>query len=580
MGNAIPSNAATASLRILGTSDVHMHLGAPPLQTGETAPEKSFARVAQTLAKARETAPGACVLFDNGDALQGTPAANIAMEQGNRADHPWPRILGALNYTAIGLGNHDFDYGLDALAEICDQIPCPVLSASPDKALAHVLGHTIIDVPMGEHGLRLGVTSVLPPQTRLWNHSHLAGRLDFLSGVEACQAAVAALRAEQADLIVVLCHSGIAESGDGETENFAHVLARDVPGIDAMILGHSHERFPETAGQTLAGVPAVMPAFNGKGAGQIDLALEYVAERWQVTGHSVTLLGAQEHKAHDGIAELCAPLLTKTDRHCQTVVGHVTQRMHSYFAMLQSGAVDGLVGGAMIDALAQETAGTELGALPLVAAVSPFAAGGRAGPGNYVDIASGPITRGHLNAISPYQNAIWGHVMTGATLRRYAEHGARFFGPTRGEQGPLVAPRAPAFNFDMLHGMLTTIDPFAPVGERITSLTHGGIEVGADDTFLVALSSYRGAGGGGFPGTGVNAAIITQTALTNALETCLRAQNALVSNSVWHFAKHLGKTVTIETSPRAAEHLDDIARFNPEPLGLTEAGFIEIAVTL
>ncbi|MEM6759409.1 MAG: 5'-nucleotidase C-terminal domain-containing protein [Pseudomonadota bacterium] len=568
-----------AALRLLGTSDVHMHLTGWDARTDDTDRTRGLARLANVIAEARASAPGACLLLDNGDALQGAPAADVAMEPELRADHPWPKLMGALGYAAVGLGNHDFDYGLEPLAEICALMPCPVLCASADRPLAHVLTHTVINVPLVASAppLRLGLTSVLPPQTVVWNHRVLAGQVDFAPGVAAARAAVTALR-PLADIVVMLCHSGI--SCEKSYENFAQTIAQQVSGINAMILGHTHEYFPTRPGETLSGVPAVMPGFAADCLGQIDLTLAHEPTGWRVTGHATQLLHPTDATPSTSVTQISAPCLARTRAVTEEVVGTAVDPLHSYFAMVQSGGVDALVAKALRNTVAR-AAPTALADLPIIAAVAPFAAGGRAGPRNFVDVPAGPFRRRHITMISPFVNTVWAHRMTGATLRQYAEMSAQFFAPAIGDDPVWLAARdAPAFNFDMLHGLETVIDPFAPPGARITSLQHAGREVVADDTYLVAMTSYRAAGGAGFPGTGYDAALKTEIALDDALLDVLRDEAAVHQPSVWRFAERLGHRVTIETSPRAEAHLSDIARFDPEPIGLTPTGFLKIAITL
>ena len=72
------------------------------------------------------------------------------------------------------------------------------------------------------------------------------------------------MKEEGADLIVALCHSGIgaAESVDG-MENASLPLAR-VPGIDALVTGHSHLVFPSPAFSGMAGVDAARGTDRGQ----------------------------------------------------------------------------------------------------------------------------------------------------------------------------------------------------------------------------------------------------------------------------------------------------------------------------
>ncbi|MEO1362744.1 MAG: 5'-nucleotidase C-terminal domain-containing protein [Pseudomonadota bacterium] len=583
---------APLTLRVLATTDVHMHLTGWDARTNATSPDHGFARLASVIRDARAAAPGPVLLFDNGDSLQGTPHGETA--RGMSGPHPWATLLDAMNYDAMGLGNHDFDYGLEALATFCAATDVPVLSASAVPALPNMLPHLILEraIPGTAQPLRVGVTSVLPPQTLIWNHAQLTGHLTFRDGVEAAADAVATLRADGADVVVVLCHSGLSDTSAPGAENFARALAAHVPGVDAMILGHTHERFPDAAlghldgvdasGGTISGVPAAMPGFAGALLAQIDLHLAHQDGTWRVAGHDVRLRDLAQAEPDPEATRLAAPCIAGTRARMQAVVGHTAQGFHNFFGMLHTGTADAVLARAMRDSVAAVVTGTALAHLPLLAATSPYTMGGRAGPEHFVSVAKGPLLERHIAMISPFENTVWAQRMTGADLRAYLETSAQFFGPGPDADTPLVAPAAPAFNFDMLHGLHAQFDPFAPVGARVVSLSRDGTLVDDDASFLVAMTSYRGAGGSGFPGTGGAAAVQTEVSVADALRTYLTAHQigAQRAPSVWSFATDTKTPVTIETNPRAEAHLDEIAHHAPQPLGLTDAGFLRIRVTL
>ncbi|WP_299694066.1 5'-nucleotidase C-terminal domain-containing protein [uncultured Tateyamaria sp.] len=586
---------AETVLRLLATSDVHMHLTGWDGRVDDASASRGFNRLASVIRAARADAPGPVLLLDNGDSLQGTPLGEVAV--GMAGCHPWAELLDTLEYDAAGLGNHDFDFGLDALTAFCAASRTQVVSASPDRPLPNIVPHIIVDrtvtLPSGHtHPLRVGITSVLPPQTLVWNHALLAGKVGFLAGVDAARQSVAALRRDGADIIVVLCHSGISSLSPDDTENFACPLAHSVPGVDAMILGHTHERFPDTGygtvtgvdpdQGTLFGVPAAMPGFAAALLAQIDLCLVHDHEGWHVTEHSVRLRDLEDAEPDRDATRLAAPCIAATRARMQTVVGQTGHGFHSYFAMLQSGTADAIVATAMQRSVKAAINGTDLAHLPVLSAIAPAAAGGRAGPNNYVTASKGEIQARHLAMMCPYQNTVWAQRMTGATLAAYLERSAQFFAPHPSGLGPLLAPNAPAFNFDTVHGLHMTLDPFAPLGARVTSLTRNGVPVSADDAFLVAMTSYRGAGGGDFPGLEEPASLQLDVPVVDALRSYLAAHpiGDVQSPSVWSFASAVPRHVLIETSPRAVNHLEEIAHFRPEPLGLTDTGFMSMRVTL
>jgi len=112
---------------------------------------------------------------------------------------------------------------------------------------------------------------------------------------------------------------------------------------------------------------------------------------------------------------------------------------------------------------------------------------------------------------------------------------------------------------------------------------RNGVAIEEDAQFLVAMTSYRGAGGGNFPGLYDDQTILRTTLdLRVALHDEV-AQNGVpqdISGSVWQFETDPGQRVVIETSPNAAAYINEIASFAPEVIGENAAGFLEVSVAI
>ncbi|MEM6372243.1 MAG: 5'-nucleotidase C-terminal domain-containing protein [Pseudomonadota bacterium] len=590
-------------MRILATSDVHMHLtGWDPLHERRVA-GRGIDVLARTIHRARQSAPDAYVLLDNGDVLQGTPVAAQCASPPEDTPHPWAEIVNALAYDAVGLGNHDFDFGVPFLEGCAAHMECPVVCGSLSSGqIRGVLPSTQITRTLrcsdGQHRqLRIGIASVLPPQTAVWNSRYLHGLMAFDTGVVAARRSVTHLREQGADVIIMLCHSGIGVVPTDDGENFAAQIAQEVEGIDAMVCGHTHQTFPARDGpHTLNGVPFVMPGFAAEVLGQIDLRLGWTDGVWHVAGHDARLVTPRADDEPDPvITAIAAPALERTRKALDQILAQTDTGFHTYFGMLQPSQSDTLVARAMMDVLAQQVAGSDLEHLPLIAAVAPMSMGGRAGPGNFVNVPAGSMQARHIAMLSPYTNAVWGMVLKGSDLMRWAERAAGYFSPTLDDGLLLVNTDVPSFNFDMLYGLEATIDPTRPpmydsIGQlanpaarRVRSLSHRAAPIDCDAAFLVAMTSYRGAGGGKFPGLD-NACDVLRTEhdLTDALHRLVRRGPMAVNDmpTAWRFAARHGMQVVIETSPNAEYHLDEIADFAPSIIGLNDAGFLEVGVTI
>ncbi|MBY5934627.1 5'-nucleotidase C-terminal domain-containing protein [Tateyamaria omphalii] len=599
----------SAQFRIAATSDVHMHLTGWDALRDTSVDGRGMDRLASVIKEERAGAPGGWALFDNGDALQGTPLGDHCVDEVDR--HPWPTVLNTLGYDAVGLGNHDFDFGLPFLEAVMQQVDCPVLCANATStAMTCTQAHTLLDQRLtcsdGQvRQLRLGVTSVLPPQTGVWNRRCLDGSVRFEGGVQAARAAVCALRALGADLVIALCHSGLTDGIDATGENFATAIASDVPGVDAMILGHTHLRFPgpdhagfagvDAHSGTLHGVPAVMPAHAGSELGLVDLALTY-DDGWHVTSHQVRRRGVCKGTVSDAaITEITRPFIAASQSRLNTPLADLSTHWHSWFSMLRPSATEALVARAVSTTIANAVAGTDLANLPLLSGVAPAALGGRAGAGNYVDIQPGAFRERHIAMLSPYPNTIWAAVLTGAEIWDWIDRSLVYFAEDSGPGSALINPDAPAFNFDTIYGVEAEIDLCSPAAfdvnghrvrrnaTRVHRLRRRGRDVDPHERFVLAMTSYRAAGGGNFPGIGPH----TRTVRTDIeLRAALRAEvmrddalNAVQGALPWHFVGTKQTRRVIQTAPSAADHLSDIAAFEPRVLGLDDDGFLRLEVT-
>ena len=476
-------------LRLLGLTDLHANLY--PYDYYRDCPDKSLglARAASLVAEARREAPN-CLLFDDGDILQGTPLGDLAAEAiiaDPTAVHPVIAAMNTLDYAVATLGNHDFNYGLEALGRAYAQARFPVVccnvrksDGSPWFPPSIVIERAFVDEFGTARRLKVGVIGVAPPQIAKWDETHVRGRLITVDIVEAVAAELGELRA-RVDLVVVLCHSGIsrAASTRGE-ENAGQDLAR-LDGVDALFLGHQHLLLPGEDFAGLPGVdaergmikgkPAVMAGFWGSHLGIIDLWLEKDIG-WRVVEAHVEVRPIARRDA-DGrtiavvesdaaVLEAAKPAHEATLRYIRTPIGRLATRLQTYFALIGDSSTVNLINAAQ-RAYAAPLAAAEVGlaSLPVLSAAAPFKCGGRSGPYSYTDIAAGPLAIKDVADIYPYPNSLRVVKVDGATLGEWLERSASIFrriDPSLRDEQPLLGPAFAAYNFDVIDGVEYTID--------------------------------------------------------------------------------------------------------------------------
>lgn len=619
-----PSRDAPLRLRLLQTTDVHGHLLPFDYYTNRSDRPWGLARLATLIRHARSE-PGAdnCLLFDNGDFLQGTPLTDLTAHQNHGAQTPHP-VIAAMNqigYDAGTLGNHEFNFGLDWLMETLAEARfpltcCNVLTRRGDIPTEDttllppylLLSRQMRDETGQVHTLRVGILGLVPPQIMTWDHARLSSRIEARDMVESARAWLPALRSAGVDIVVVLAHTGIDPGPDRPMmENAARALAR-LPGIDALLAGHSHKSFPgpehrdidrvDTVYGTLHDTPCLMAGFRGDHLGQLDLTLTRdTAGSWRVTSHQATLLPS-------AAAAPCPALCTLLETaHAQTLtltgrdIGQTDAPLHSYLALLRNDPSLQLVNDAQRHTLASALAGGPYADLPLLSATAPFKTGGRGGPAHFTDIAAGPLRLRNVADLYGFPNTLCGLLVTGADLRDWLERAAICYHqiiPGLSNQ-PLLDPAVPGHDFDVIDGLSYTIDVSQPArytmsgaqshpdATRIQDLRYAGHPLRDDAFFIIATNSYRAHGGGPFAPLAAQGLIYSDNRPVRDLladHIAMRRHITPDARPTWRFAPLPGTTVTVETGPGLRAHPEDITAMGATDLGLTHAGFLRLSLPL
>lgn len=615
-------------LRLLATTDLHMHILPWDYPQARPAQGRGLAGLAKLIAEARGEVPNT-LLFDNGDFLQGS-ALGDRLALSPVGPHPMIAAMNRLGYDAATLGNHEFGHGLRYLSDALGQARFPVVASNLNEGrsnlftesdqdtlppfLPHLLLTRMLTDEAGEtHALRIGVLGFLPPQTAQWEWSCLNGRFVVSDILSAARGGIDRLRRAGADLVIALSHSGIdaAPAATGMENASAPLAALD--GIDAVIAGHAHLAFPsagfpaapglDVQAGTLHGKPAVMPGAYGSHLGVIDLLVQRGPdERWIIlSGRSHLRPNPATGSAGDAIdpaiTAITQPAHQDTLEWLARPVGRTERGLSTYFALVAPCHALRLTAQAKARHVSDRLKGTALQGLPVLATAAPFRAGGRGGAENYTAIPAGQVLMRHVLDLYPHANTIAALRLTGAEVADWLEHAAGLFLTIRAgrKDQPLCRPDVPSFQFDLIDGLEFAIDLSQPPrfdlrGEmanpdahRITGLRWQGRSVRPHDQFIIATDSYRAGGAGGFAGANplrlaLGEAVPVRDILVSYIET--RGTALPPTAARWGFAPMPETTVTFDTSPEAEHHLRDAQDLAPEPIGATEDGFLRFRLAL
>ncbi len=595
-------------LRLLETSDLHMFVMDWDYYQAKPDPTVGLTRLATLIKAARGECPNT-LLFDNGDFLQGNPLADyVAAEPRTRAPHPLVTIMGELGYDAVGLGNHEFNYGLDFLEASLRGAPFPFLCANVVRAGGAgflppyaILNRTFKDDAGVGHELRVGVVGFVPPQIMAWDKAHLEGKLEAGDIVLTAQRLLPELRAK-CDLVVALCHAGIKPGPWAEGEENAALHLAAVQGIDIIMTGHAHRVFPgkdyagldgvDAIAGRLNGVPAVMPGFWGSHLGVVDLTLKREGERWIVDEADVETRpiylreggAVKELSTPDAaVAAAIAPLHKGALAWVEQPAGAIDSRVHSYFVWAGYDPASALVNAAQIWYAQPLLASAGFGDLPLLSATAPYRAGAR--PDDFIDIPAGPAPMRALADLYSYSsNTVVVVTATGAQIIDWLEEAARIFktiDPSAGQPQALIDTRMPSYNFDVIAGLTYAIDVTKP-SRRVVDVRFEGKPIGLDREFAVVANSYRADGGGDFAAL-AHAQVIVRAPDANrdAVLRYFKASQTVTASgaSPWTFAK-TGRAASVYfDTGKAAVPL--IAGFpGMTLLGDGDPGYARVGITL
>ena len=539
-GLASPAAAAPDSidLTFLGTTDVHGHVYNwdyfANAEYSKQADVLGLTRVSAYVNEVRdEVGEESVVVMDSGDVIQGTPLTYYyGYGKGRQAvldgtdEHPMSQAFRHIGYDTLGIGNHEFNYGLDMLKAYERDL-------HTDEGGPALLGANVIDVATGKPWLepykiiertidgetvKVGVIGLVTPGVRVWDEQYVEGKLEFRDLVETAKEWVPIVE-KQADVVVINAHSGKGDVPDENYdeqalyENVINNVAYQVPGIDYILFGHTHRDDPETIITNVAGEKVLLtqPFFWARSVTRTTLHLvpDTDGEGWMVdwsdgnAPHAVAKYGYQITEEDQSLKELLADKHETTIDYVNTPVAKSVAELKAATSRYEDTPIIDFINHVQMETV-RATLGDHLGDATLVSIAAPFS--------RTAVFPKGEVTIRDIAGLYIYENTLEAVELNGAQLRDYLEYSAKYFKQvdegaefnpetdTNAEYSGARPGPTPDYNYDILSGLNYHIDISQPVGKRITGLTHpDGTPVADSDAFVLALNNYRASGGGDFP---------------------------------------------------------------------------------
>lgn len=259
-----PQPPTGAQLTLLHTNDVHSRIEPFPANAGRNAGKGGVARRAVLIEKIRREQPNV-LLFDAGDFFQGTPYFNIY--QGKIEIE----LMNQLGYDAATLGNHDFDAGLEVLAQRIREARFPIVVSNYGFKGTPVDGLTRDYVVFKKGPLKVGVYG-LGINPTYWVANTVAQQIEYRNPVTEALRVERELTAKGCHYIVCLSHLGLTSRYPSEPGDDG--FAPQTRATDLVIGGHTHTFLNEPKSYTNAGGKTVLVnqvGWAGINLGRIDV---------------------------------------------------------------------------------------------------------------------------------------------------------------------------------------------------------------------------------------------------------------------------------------------------------------------
>ncbi len=383
-------------------------------------------------------------------------------------------IMNLIGFDAMTLGNHEFNNGPDALAEMLAEAEFPIVAGNVQPPAGHALGdilreHLILEVG----GERVGILGITTPDTVILSSP---GPVTFAEEIGYLQDAVTRLRADGVHNILLLSHVGFLRDQQ---------IAAAVDGLSAIIGAHSHTLLSNT----VEGAPAYATLIESPSGRAVPIVQSYAFSRYMgdltlefaedgavaaATGDSIELDAAFEPDAEVAarVAALAGPIETLKTTPVAELAAPIDGSRESCRAM------ECEMGNTVTDAMLARIGNPEI----TIALTN--------GGGLRASLEAGTITLGDVLTVLPFQNTLYTMRLSGADILAALEYGVNAV-----EEG--------AGRFPQVAGLRFALDlSVAPGAGRVSEIevmgADGWVPIDPAASYGVVTNNFMARGGDGY----------------------------------------------------------------------------------
>ncbi|MBQ7614271.1 MAG: bifunctional metallophosphatase/5'-nucleotidase [Butyrivibrio sp.] len=468
-------------MRIIFTSDTHGSLY--PINYAQNCPGNTglFCAAAQ-IKKDDDT-----LVLDGGDTLQGTPLVSYYLEHRKEFDfHPMAEGFNEMKLDYYTLGNHDFNFGYDAILDYVTAMKATLISANViDKRGALGIKKSVIH-EMND-GTKVGITAAVTGYVNVWEKKENLTELEVTDPIEALKNELEVIR-DKCDITVCIYHGGFEENLKtgkklSETrENEACRIAREMD-FDLLLTGHQHM---SVKGVEIAGTYGVQP--TEKAREYCEIKVEGSKGNWSFDSELVKINTPGEEylkikEAHSFMEELNRQISIWLDEPIGCLEKEILPE-EKLPAALNGSKVAAIFNQVLLEYTGADFACSSLSNDPLGLKKE--------------------ITVRDVLGIYQFANTVMVKGVTKAVLKAALERCAEYFDYDESTGNVSISkvflqPKVEHYNYDYYAGLEYEFDLTKPLGERVVTLRKiNGEELEDDKEYTLATSDYRATGTGGY----------------------------------------------------------------------------------
>ncbi|MEW6623792.1 MAG: 5'-nucleotidase C-terminal domain-containing protein [Bacillota bacterium] len=436
------------------------------------------------------------IIVAGGDNYQGSALSNLTYGA------PVSAMMKAMGVTASAVGNHEFDWGVHLIEQWARDGGFEFLAANIyDKATGEPVTWAKPYLIIEKGGIKVAFIGLAHPDTAVLTKREYVEGVEFTDPVEETIKWVEYLKDGNAqagipDVIIALTHIDSDQNRDTKeiTGNVVK-LANNVPGLDAIVSGHSHR---SVAG-TVNGVAIVQAGAYGRMFGKLSIMLN------------------EEGKVIEIIPSLDDISMRKSD---MIPNPEAAEQFETFNEELKP-ILEEQLGTATADFTHDRTQ-------PNVSLLGKWAAevmkkktgvqvAIQNGGGLRRTMAEGKITMGDLYEIMPFDNGLVTMELSGADLKKAIDHGIMNPNVTDGQ----------------FAGLIVVFDAEAEFGNRIVSITlEDGTPLVMDQYYTVVVPDFIFTGGDNYDFTNAKNVVETYIPVRDMLVEAVKEAKILTPEPV------------------------------------------------